>query len=389
MSHFILPFEKPIVELEIKLKELQSFSEDQDIDVTSELTRMEKKIAQTRKKVYGNLSAWQKVQVARHPLRPYAIDYIERMCDDFTELRGDRIYRDDRAIIGGFATIQGEKVMLIGTQKGRDTKTNLECNFGCPYPEGYRKALRLMKLADKFNLPIVSLIDTPGAFPGIESEERHVAEAIAVNLRESFTFRVPMIVIITGEGGSGGALGIGIGDRVLVLENAYYSVITPEGCAAILWKDRAYSDQAAEALKLTAQDLRKAGITDGIVPEPLGGAHTDYDGMATILKESIITQLHELKKLSDDERKQLRYDKFRAMGKVGESKKTADKKPAARRSRRKQADPPGEEIKVDEPTVIDTGMVSPRTRLTAQEVPPEPDEAPANPEKSDDDNGNA
>lgn len=374
MSHFILPFEKPIVELEIKLKELQTFSEDQDIDVSSELTRMEKKIAQTRKKVYGNLSAWQKVQVARHPLRPYTIDYIERMCDDFTELHGDRIYRDDRAIIGGFATIQGEKVMLIGTQKGRDTKTNLECNFGCPYPEGYRKALRLMKLANKFNLPIVSLIDTPGAFPGIQSEERHVAEAIAVNLRESFTFRVPMIILITGEGGSGGALGIGIGDRVLVLENAYYSVITPEGCAAILWKDRAYSDQAAEALKLTAQDLSKAGITDGIVPEPLGGAHTDYDVMAATLKESIITQLHELKKLSNEERKQLRYEKFRAMGKFGTTTKTKDKK-SGRRSRRKQEEPPGEEIKVDEPTVIDTGMVSPRTQMRPQEPPP--DEAPS------------
>lgn len=371
MSHFVLPFEKPIVELEIKLKELQSFSEDQDIDVSMELARMEKKIAQTRKKIYGDLTAWQKVQVARHPLRPYSTDYIERMCDEFTELHGDRNYRDDRAIIGGFARLGGQKVMMIGTQKGRDTKSNLECNFGCPYPEGYRKALRLMKLADKFGLPIVSLVDTPGAFPGIESEERHVAEAIAVNLREAFNLRVPIVVVITGEGGSGGALGIGIGDRVLVLENAYYSVITPEGCAAILWKDRAYADKAAEALKLTAQDLKKAKITDDIVPEPLGGAHTDYDAMAVTLKEFILENLTELQKLTDEERMQARYDKFRAMGKYGEKKAGSGKKPA-RKSRKKKPDPPGEEIKVEEPVLeesIVNGPTIPRPEDVAATEP--------------------
>lgn len=320
MSHFVLPFEKPILELEAKLHELQSVSADQDLDVSSEVTRMEKKIAQMRKKIYGNLTAWQKVQMARHPLRPYTRDYIDRICTRFTELHGDRIYRDDRAIIGGFAEIDGIRVMLIGTQKGRDTKTNLECNFGCPYPEGYRKALRLMKLADKYRLPIVSLIDTPGAYPGIQSEERHVAEAIAVNLREAFTLGVPMVVVITGEGGSGGALGIGIGNKVLVLENAYYSVITPEGCAAILWKDRAYSDKAAEALKLTAQDLKAAGITDGIVPEPMGGAHNDYDVMAATLKEHILEQLKALQELDADALRAQRYDKFRAIGAFTESK---------------------------------------------------------------------
>ena len=320
MSHFILPFEKPIVELEQKLRELQSFSENQDIDVSLEIARMEKKISQTRERVDGGLTAWQRVQMARHPLRPYTRDYIREIATDFVELHGDRIYRDDRALIGGFATIGSERVMLIGTQKGRDTKSNLECNFGCPYPEGYRKALRLMRLADKFGLPVVSLIDTPGAYPGIESEERHVAEAIAVNLREAFTFKVPMIAVVTGEGGSGGALGIGVADRVLVFENGYYSVITPEGCAAILWKDRAYADKAAEALKLTARDLLELGITDDVIPEPLGGAHTDVAEAARILKATILQHLQDLKALSVDERLQQRYDKFRAMGKFGEER---------------------------------------------------------------------
>lgn len=316
---FTLPFEKPIVDLQNKLNELKSFSEGQEIDVGNEIRRMEEKIEATRKKVYGTLSAWQKVQVARHPHRPYTRDYIDLIMDEFSELHGDRIHRDDGAIVGGFATIEGKKILLIGTQKGRDTKSNLACNFGSPYPEGYRKALRLMRLADKFNLPIVVLIDTPGAFPGIESEERHVAEAIAVNLREAFTFDVPIIAIITGEGGSGGALGIGVANRILVLENAYYSVITPEGCAAILWKDRAYSDKAAEALKLTAQDLFEAGLTDGVIPEPLGGAHNDPKAMAVNLKASILEQLAQLGKLSPDRVRNERYAKFRAMGEFEES----------------------------------------------------------------------
>jgi acetyl-CoA carboxylase carboxyl transferase subunit alpha len=314
MASYTLPFEKPIVELENKLKELTTFSETQKIDVSNEIERMKKKISDTRRKIYSELTPWQKVQVARHPLRPYTIDYINAMTTDFVELHGDRLYRDDRAIIGGFAKLGNEKVMLIGTQKGRDTKSNLECNFGCAYPEGYRKALRLMRLADKYRTPIVTLIDTPGAYPGIESEERHIAEAIAVNLREMFTFRVPMIITVIGEGGSGGALGIGVGDRVLILENAYYSVISPEGCAAILWKDRAYADRAASALKLTSSDLLENGFVDEIIPEPLGGAHTDPKGMATTLKAALTKAMDETKRIPVEQLLQKRYDKFRAMG---------------------------------------------------------------------------
>lgn len=317
MAAYILPFEKPIAELEAKLKELSQFSVSQKIDMSSEIDRMKRRIDQTRREIYLNLNPWQKVQVARHPLRPYTRDYIQHMTDSFTELHGDRIHRDDRAIIGGFATIDGRSVMLIGTQKGRDTKSNLECNFGCAYPEGYRKALRLMKLAVKFNLPIVTLIDTPGAFPGIESEERHIAEAIAVNLREMFTFPVPIVVTIIGEGGSGGALGIGVGDRVLILENAYYSVISPEGCAAILWKNRAFADKAAEALKLTSKDLLASTLADEIVPEPAGGAHNDHKLMADTLKQALLKNLDELSALTPEDRMEKRYQKFRAMGHFG------------------------------------------------------------------------
>jgi acetyl-CoA carboxylase carboxyl transferase subunit alpha len=317
MAAYILPFEKPIAELESKLKELSQFSVSQKIDMSSEIDRMKRRIDQTRREIYENLNPWQKVQVARHPLRPYTRDYIQHMTDSFTELHGDRIHRDDRAIIGGFASINGRSVMLIGTQKGRDTKSNLECNFGCAYPEGYRKALRLMKLAVKFNLPIVTLIDTPGAFPGIESEERHIAEAIAVNLREMFTFPVPIIVTIIGEGGSGGALGIGVGDRVLILENAYYSVISPEGCAAILWKNRAFADKAAEALKLTSKDLIASKLADEIVPEPNGGAHNDHKLMADTLKKVLMKNLDAVSALTPDVRMEKRYQKFRAMGHFG------------------------------------------------------------------------
>ncbi len=317
MSAYTLPFEKPITELENKLRELRTFSEDQDIDVSLEIQRMQKKIEETREQIYSDLTAWQKVQVARHPLRPYTMDYIQAMTTDFQELHGDRIHRDDRAIIGGFAKLNGQRVMVIGTQKGRDTKSNLECNFGCAYPEGYRKALRLMKLAAKFKVPIITLIDTPGAFPGIESEERHIAEAIAVNLREMFTLATPIVVTIIGEGGSGGALGIGVGDRILMLENAYYSVISPEGCAAILWKDRTYADKAAEALKLSAPDLVECGLADEIVKEPPGGAHTDPKQMAANLKEAIQTKLAELAALPVDQLIAERYEKFRGMGEFG------------------------------------------------------------------------
>jgi len=326
MPVYTLPFEKPIVELEKKLQELSTFSETQKIDVATEIEQMTKRIDETKREIYKSLTPWQKVQVARHPLRPYTRDYIEMMTTHFEELHGDRIHRDDRAIIGGFGEIDGHRVMIIGTQKGRDTKSNLECNFGCAYPEGYRKALRLMKLAAKFNLPIITLIDTPGAFPGIESEERHIAEAIAVNLREMFTFPVPIIPTIIGEGGSGGALGIGVGDHVMVLEYAYYSVISPEGCAAIIWKNRSFADKAAEALKLTSPDLIAAGLADEVVPEPLGGAHNNREQMAETLKKHLVANIIKLSKLSPQKLMNKRYDKFRAMGPYTELKPPAASK---------------------------------------------------------------
>jgi len=314
VAAYMLPFEKPIGALEEKIKELRAFSEAQDIDVSGEIRKMEEKIAVLRRKIYAELTPWQKVQVARHPLRPYTLDYVKHMCAGFTELHGDRIHADDRAIIGGLAQLADRKIMLIGTQKGRDTKSNLQCNFGCAYPEGYRKALRLMKLADRFQLPIVTLIDTPGAFPGVQSEERHIAEAIAVNLREMFEVRAPIIVCVIGEGGSGGALGIGVGDRVLILEHSYYSVISPEGCAAILWKDRAYADQAAAALKIAPRDLLAAGLVDDIVPEPEGGAHTNHAAAAENLRAALLKHLAEVSAWAPQARMDKRYAKFRAMG---------------------------------------------------------------------------
>ncbi len=318
MPPFVLPFEKPVLELEEKLHELENFSETQGLEMTDEIERIKSQIKMKRKEIFDNLTAWQKVQVARHPDRPYTMDYINAMTEDFVELHGDRIHRDDRAIIGGFAKINGKKVMIIGSQKGRDTKSNVECNFGCAHPEGYRKALRLMKLADKFNVPVITLIDTKGAYAGLESEERHIAEAIAVNLREMFAIKVPIVVTIIGEGGSGGALGLGVGDRILILENAYYSVISPEGCAAILWKDRAYSDKASEALGLTGPKLKELGLVDEIVKEPLGGAHSDPAKMAEILKEALLKNIEELETIETDELIDGRYNKFRAMGRFAE-----------------------------------------------------------------------
>ena len=318
MPPYILPFEKPILELEKKLKELQTFSQTQNIDVSLEIERMQNRIVEMRRETYRQLGAWEKVLVARHPARPYALDYIAAMTTGFTELHGDRLYADDRAILGGFAWLDNQRVMILATQKGRDTKSNLERNFGCAYPEGYRKALRLMKLAAKFNVPILTLIDTPGAYPGIVSEERHIAEAIAVNLREMFRLPVPIVVTVIGEGGSGGALGIGVGDRVLVLEFAYYSVISPEGCAAILWKNRSFANRAAEALKLTAPDLLKAGLVDEIVPEPPGGAHADPDTMSKTLKATLQRHLGEIQQMPPDQLLEKRYDKFRALGVFGE-----------------------------------------------------------------------
>ena len=314
MTAYALPFEKPLAEMNRKLDELRNFGKKQNVDVSADIAQMEKKIAEARAKIFAQLTPWQIVQVARHPLRPYGLDYVREMFTDFSELHGDRIHRDDRAIFGGLARLGEHRVMVIGTQKGRDTKSNLEVNFGCAYPEGYRKALRLMRLAAKFNLPIVTLIDTPGAFPGIESEERHIAEAIAVNLREMFTFPVPMLITVIGEGGSGGALGIGVGDRVLVLQYAYYSVISPEGCAAILWKNRSYADRAAAALKITSRDLLEMKLADEVVPEPLGGAHVDPRQMGATLKQALVRNLLELKALPPEQLLEQRYVKFRAMG---------------------------------------------------------------------------
>lgn len=272
-----LEFEKPIIELQRKLDELKKHPEKHSIGINldEEVRQMELKMEETRRQIYLNLTPWQRVMLARHPKRPYTLDYFRTVFTDFSELHGDRLYSDDRAMVGGFAKLAGRPVMVIGTQKGRDTKENILRNFGSAHPEGYRKALRLMRMADKFGMPIITLIDTAGAYPGIGAEERHIAEAIAVNLREMTLLEVPIIAAVIGEGGSGGALGIGVADRVLILENAYYSVISPEGCAAILWKDRAAAPKAAEALKITATDLLELGLVDEIVPEPMGGAHND------------------------------------------------------------------------------------------------------------------
>lgn len=312
-----LDFEKPIIELEKKIQELKGFIADKKIDLSSEVKRLEEKLERLKKDTYGNLTAWQRVQIARHPQRPYTQDYINMLMSDFIELHGDRSFSDDQAIIGGFAKMDHRKIVVIGHQKGRDTKENLRRNFGCAHPEGYRKALRIMQLAEKFNLPIVIFIDTPGAYPGIGAEERGQAQAIALNLREMTSIGVPIIAIIIGEGGSGGALGIGIADKVCVLENAYYSVISPEGCAAILWKNGAKAPEAAAVLKLTAPDLLKMGIIDEVIPEPLGGAHTDPERMGQTLKETIRKNLQELNALKKEELLKLRYKKFRGMGAIG------------------------------------------------------------------------
>ncbi|MDW8350152.1 MAG: acetyl-CoA carboxylase carboxyltransferase subunit alpha [Verrucomicrobiae bacterium] len=310
-----LEFEKPITELEKILEQLQTTGESNAINTQEEIAALQKKIATTRKEIYAHLTPWQRIQIVRHPSRPYTLDYIQEITSHFYELSGDRLFGNDQAIIGGFATIDNFRLIIIGHQKGRDTKENLRRNFGCAHPEGYRKALRLMRLADKFDLPIVTLIDTPGAYPGIGAEERHIAEAIAVNIREMFTLRVPIIAVVIGEGGSGGALGIGVADRVLIMENAYYSVISPEGCAAILWKDRAYAPQAAEVLKISAKDLKEFGLVDEIIPEPLGGAHHDKAQAAANLKKAILKHLKTLHKIPDKELIQTRYERYRAYGK--------------------------------------------------------------------------
>ena len=310
----ILDFERPIVELEQKIEELRHFSELNKLPLSAGIKELEAKLKTTKKEVYSNLTPWQKVQLARHPQRPYTLDYIDRICSHFIELHGDRRFADDAALIGGFATIDKQSVMIIGQQKGRNVSENIHRNFGMSHPEGYRKAMRLMKIAEKARLPIISFIDTPGAYPGIGSEERHIAEAIAVNLREMFILQVPILCIVIGEGGSGGALGIGIGDRLLIMENAYYSVITPEGCAAILWKDSSAAEKAATALKLTAQDLFELKIIDTIIPEPLGGANQDPDKSAVMLKRTIMEHLNSLRSLTLGELLEQRYTKYRNIG---------------------------------------------------------------------------
>jgi acetyl-CoA carboxylase carboxyl transferase subunit alpha len=310
-----LDFERPIVELEKKIEELRNFTSHKKVDLSSEIKRLEEKLETLKKDIYGNLSAWQRVQIARHPQRPYTLDYIGAMMSDFIEIHGDRLFSDDRALITGLATLDNQKIMTIGHQKGRDIKENLKHNFGCAHPEGYRKALRAMQMAEKFDLPVVIFIDTPGAYPGVGAEERGQAQAIALNLKEMITLTVPIVATVIGEGGSGGALGIGIADRVCVLENAYYSVISPEGCAAILWKDGAKAPDAAEVLKLTAEDLLKMNIIDEIIPEPLGGAHRDPEKTAKVLKETIKKNLKDLKMQSKEKLLEARYQKFRSIGK--------------------------------------------------------------------------
>ncbi len=312
MAKNILEFEKPIIDLEEKISEMKKLEDN--LDIKNEIENLENKVNLLKKNIYENLTRWQRVQLARHPERPYTLDYIFLMTEKFIELHGDRYFKDDKAVVGGFAMLGEEKVMLIGHQKGRDTKSNLERNFGMPNPEGYRKAMRLMKLAEKFNRPIITLLDTPGAYPGIEAEERGQAEAIAKNLFEMSRLKVPVIVVIIGEGASGGALGMGVGDRILMLENTWYSVISPESCSSILWRSWEYKEQAAEALKLTAPDLLELNIIDRIVPEPLGGAHKDPQNMADTLKQILIEEINNLKKVKPEKLMANRIEKFGKMG---------------------------------------------------------------------------
>jgi acetyl-CoA carboxylase carboxyl transferase subunit alpha len=318
----LLDFEKPIAELEAKLDDMKHLAKDSDKDVQAAIIALERKILELKKETFENLTGWQRVQLSRHPERPYTLDYIYEITSDFIEIHGDRTVADDKAMVGGLGSIDGRTFMLIGQQKGRNTKQRQLRNFGMANPEGYRKALRLMKLAEKFNKPIVTFIDTPGAFPGLEAEERGQGEAIARNLKEMFSLTVPVICIIIGEGASGGALGIAIGDRVLMLENTWYSVISPESCSSILWRSWDYKEQAAEVLKLTAKDMLEHKLIDGIIREPLGGAHTDVKWMAAEVKKVILEQTEALLQISADDRIQQRIDKFCSMGVVKENHKS-------------------------------------------------------------------
>ena len=305
-----LDFELPVAELERRVAELAERRDSEDPLLVAARKDLEKE----RKALYGNLTPWQRVQIARHPTRPYFLDYVAACVTDFVELHGDRLFGDDKAMPAGIGRIGGHRCVIIGQQKGRDVKENVLRNFGSPHPEGYRKALRLMRMAEKFRLPVVCLIDTPGAYPGVGAEERHIAEAIAVNLREMMALKTPIVAVVIGEGGSGGALGIGVADRVLMLENSYYSVISPEGCAAILWKHRKHAPEAAAALKLTADDLQEFGLIDGVIPEPMGGAHRDTTAMAAVLTDTIASTLETLAAIPMKKLLEERYAKFRKMG---------------------------------------------------------------------------
>jgi acetyl-CoA carboxylase carboxyl transferase subunit alpha len=316
---YTLEFEKPLRELEKQLITLNTVSKESKVDVDSEIEAIEQKIEKTKADIYSNLTAWQRVQLSRHPKRPYSLDYIGLIFTDFEELHGDRRFREDAAIVGGPAFLDGKPVMVIGQQKGRNTRDNLKRNFGCPHPEGYRKAMRLMEMAEKFEMPVVTLIDTPGAYPGIGAEERHVAEAIAVNIRDMSALKVPIVSIVIGEGGSGGALGIAVADEVMIMENSYYSVISPEGCAAILWKDRAAAPKAAEALRFSPMHLEKFGVVDRIIKEPVGGAHRDHEAAAKNLKAAITGSLAKLEKKSPKKLLDDRYAKFRNLGVFAEA----------------------------------------------------------------------
>lgn len=310
----LLEFEKPIAEMQTEIEKLRARASSQNIDLSREISEMERKLSETKNQIYENLTPWQRVQISRHVQRPYMLDYVALAFENFCELHGDRHVGDDNSMPGGFATLDGRKVVVIGHQKGRDTKENLLRNFGSAHPEGYRKALRLMKLAEKFSLPIICMIDTPGAFPGIGAEERNIAEAIAYNLKEMMLLTVPIVAVVLGEGGSGGALGIGVADRVLMMENAYYSVISPEGCAAILWKHRKHAPEAAEAMKLVGPDLKKLNLVDEVIAEPIGGAHHDHAAAAEALKKAVLAQLDTLSRLSIPDLRKARYEKFRAFG---------------------------------------------------------------------------
>ena len=315
-----LDFERPIFDLDRRLEDLKNHSDKHDVDLDPAIKTLEAKLRETRRQIHDNLTAWQRVQIARHTQRPFALDYIERCFTNWIELHGDRRFADDTAMPCGLAMLGSQRCVVITHQKGRNTKENVMRNFGSAHPEGYRKALRLMRLGEKFGIPVISLIDTPGAFPGIGSEERHISEAIAVNLREMMRLRVPIIAAVIGEGGSGGALGIGVADRVLILENAYYSVISPEACSAILWRDRRHAAEAAEALKLTARDLLKLEVVDEIIPEPEGGAHRDYDSIAANVGRALRQAVKQVSEIPIAELLEIRYQKFRRLGVFTEGK---------------------------------------------------------------------